>query len=108
MKTSMNPIDGEVGKKEKEGELEPVIPHSRAVRSDVVHLAVSPYFSEEKRNGTHGHDRYRFERLCDLELNLVLQKLRVFESLFVENEVVRKGAKGEVHEKTEKPIGLAR
>ena len=101
VQTTVNPVNGEVGEKEEEWELKPIVPRSRTVSRSVVHFAIATNFGQEKGNGVDSHDRYGFESLLDFESDLVFEVFGMFEGFSVEDKVVRESGEGEVEEETE-------
>lgn len=88
VQTTVDPVNGEVGEKEEERELKPIVPHSGTVGRHIVHLAVAAYFGQEKGNSVDSHDRYGFESLLDLKPDLVFEVFWMFKGFPVKDKVV--------------------
>ena len=52
----MDPVDKAVGEHDEKGELDNVVPESRAVCGGVVEFSVPLDFKPENRRGEEGHD----------------------------------------------------
>lgn len=112
VKTSVNPVDEEVGEHEEERELKPVVPSAEKVEHDVVegrvrdsvvHEAVAANLGHEDGHGEDGHDGYGSKGLLDLESDLVLQILGMLESSLVEDEDITERCAEQVDGQSEKP-----
>lgn len=88
MQATMNPVDEAVGKENKEGELQPVIPAPRSIRGIVIKLAVTAYFEEEHASREKSHTGHTNVGLLDFEPDLVLKELWVTKSSLIEDEDV--------------------
>lgn len=106
MQPAVNPVDAEVGKKNEERELGPVVPTAGSLLSGVVELAKAANLSEEGDGGAERHDGHGLVSLLHLKPHLVLEKLGVVEGLLVKDENVREGGEDEVVEQSEDPGNL--
>ena len=88
VQVAMDPVDAEIGEDEEDGELEEVVPESRALLGRVVELAVPADFEAHQWSRAERHEGHRLVGLDDLEPDLVLDELWVVQSALVENEVV--------------------
>lgn len=88
VKPAMSPVDAEVGKQEKQRELEEVVPESRSIFSGIIELAVASDFEKEERCCDDGHDRHGLVGCDNLKADLVLDKTRVVKRSLVEDKDV--------------------
>jgi len=92
VKSAVNEVDEEVGKKQEQRNLKDVVPAAEcppsALWDRVVHERVALHFGKEERNGEKGHDRHSLHGLSDLHPDLVLEEPRVVESGLVKDEKV--------------------
>jgi len=93
----MDPVDETIRKRDKERELQNVVPQPRTVCCGVVHFRVSLDFEEKARNGQDGNPRNGGDGLLDFETDLVLDVFWVGEVGGVEDGVVYESCDGKVH-----------
>lgn len=103
---AVDPVDAEVGEDNEEGELDDVVPDSRAFCGGVVHLAVSTDLGDEEGRGEDAHDGHGAHGLGDLHGDLVLEIFGVGEGGLVEDEDVGEGCACEVDDETEDPVRI--
>lgn len=106
VQAAVNEVDEEVGKEEKEWELEPLVPCSWALGGGVVEFGVTLKFGGKANSGQQGHEWHSGVGLDHLKLDLVLQEFWVCEGCVVEDEVVGGGGDDEVEEEAEEPRQL--
>lgn len=88
MESSVDPVDEEVGEQQEHWELDDVVPPARTLLGGVVDLAVTSNLKPKCGSCQNGHTGQRLQRLPYFHANLVLQILRMFEGLVIEDEVV--------------------
>lgn len=96
MKTAMDQVDPEIGKKEEYRKLSKVVPEPGAFCRGIVELGVAMDFGEEERRGEKGHHGKGGRCLGDFHADLVFEEFRVFEGCFVKDEYVGQGREYEV------------
>lgn len=96
METTVNPIYQEIGKENKDRELQIVVAWERLLVQSVVELGIAFDFESEKAGGEEGHARHRRLCLLDLHPHLVLEVFRVIEGRLVKHEDVRKSGADKV------------
>lgn len=85
VQTPVDPVDKEVGKADKEWELQPVIPRSWSLLCCIVELRVATHFGQEPWRCKDRHDREGSVCLLHLEFDLVLEVSWMGESRLIED-----------------------
>lgn len=101
----MNPVDAAVSEHEKHWKLENQVPPAICINVHV-QLRVSADFGKEKGRCEYGHDWKRAHGLDNLLTHLVLQELRMFECVLVEDKDIRYGCKEKIDYQSEDPANI--
>lgn len=88
VKTSVDPVDAEIGEDEEERELKVVIVWHWFIREAVVELRVAKAFGQEEGHGKDRNERHGVYSLSDLHSDLILEELWVLEGRLIEHEDV--------------------
>lgn len=106
VQSTVNQVDPEIGKYEERRELEPHIALSVVVNV-LVELRVPTDLQQKTGCGEDGHHRERPHGLRNFLPDLVFEKLRVLEGVFVEDEHVGERREDEIYNEAENPtMGL--
>lgn len=108
VEVAMDPVNAKVGKKKEQGKLSNCVPEPGALIGCIVKLAVTTNFESHQRSGAEGHKGHGLVCLLDFEPDLILDKFRVLQGTFVENEQIGERGEKEIHEETEDPYHHAR
>lgn len=104
VKTSVDPVDAEVGKHEEQWELDPIVQGERSFVGLVVEFAVSADLGDHKGRKADGHQGHGLHGLLHFEFDLVAEVLGVLESLLVKDEEVRQGSENKVKQYAKQPV----
>ncbi len=100
----VNPVDAQVRKADKQGELHNVVQRKGSIRRSVIKFAVTAHFGKETRGREEGHYWHGDHGLANLERHLVLQIFRVSEGGVIKDEEVGEGGADEIEDKAKEPV----
>ena len=86
MQASVDPVDEEIGKDDKQGELHVVIQGKWLIGQIIVEFSVAANLAEEEGRGENSHDWESNHGLADFKGDLVLEVFRVGKGGVVEDE----------------------
>ena len=89
VQTTVNPVDEEISKTDKERKLQNAVVRERLFGKAIVEFGVASDFENEEGSGQKCHWRHGTHRLLDFQRDLVFQKLGVLVGRFVPNIYVR-------------------
>lgn len=106
MESAVNPVDEEVGEKDEEGELKPVVERKWCFRGSVVQFGPPSNFGQHTGRGEDCHNRHGFVGLDDFEAHLILQVFWMIYGGFVKDKNVGESGANEIQQKSEYPACL--
>lgn len=96
METAVDPVYASIGEEDEEGKLQQVVVWERRLVRAVVELGVASHFGQHAQGGQGGHAWHCLHGLRNLEPYLILEELRVFNCVLVEDEDVGERGEGEI------------
>ena len=84
MQASVDPVDEEICKGDKERKLHPIVQGKGRLSGGIIEASVAAHFAQEEGRCKDGHDGERTHCLADLQGDLVFEEFRVGECGFVE------------------------
>lgn len=107
MESLMNPVDGKIGKCDKERVLKVDIEREGTSGGKVVQLAVSSHFSQKERSSQGRHHGHCAQRLPNFKPYLMAKEFGMLHGTFVEDQSEGEAGSGQVEQKTESPVTIS-
>lgn len=86
VKTSVDPVDAEVGEQEEEGILEEIVPRKWSVGRKIIQFRITADLGQEKGCREYGHEGHCHHGLPYLEPDLIFEIFGMVEGPFVEDK----------------------